>query len=786
MAAFVLAGCWLSADAAVLSPEEALDRALASSPQRLPAKNSERFSLAYRLADEVYVFATDGGFVAVPGDDMAPAVLGYSDGDSFDADNMPPALEWWLKEYGRQIEAARANGVVKSLRSDRAAIEPMVKTLWNQDSPYNDLCPIINGDRSVTGCLATAMAQVMKYHNYPPVGRGTNRYKVGNTTVKLDFSTVNFDWDNMLDSYTSSSTEAQKTAVAQLMFACGVSVNMNYSPEASGASDYVVSEAMVKYFDYDEGVHFCGRDYYGLAEWEGLVYSQLVDCGPVLYCGQSNQGGHAFVCDGYSSDGYFHINWGWGGVSDGYFLLTALDPAQQGIGGSASGFNYGQSVIADMVKPREGSHMYVNLLMDTPMSIDEDSADLGSYFTILGNIYNFSTGNVSGHFGAALRSASSGETIFLDGSELEGLQPLEGVGGYYVELPEDLAEGNYLLTPVFCPEGGDWQAVPVRISSPHEAIVTVSDGKAFFTLVSGASIKAENLELLSPLYFDSVFSMSAELTNDSESEYYGVLVPALLNENGTIEALADNVAVDIMPGTTEHFEYLGSFSKYISGLTEPGHYTLALLETSTYEPIGEGIEVDIKAAQTPVVTAKGFSLNGNHNNADRHKLEFTATVSCTEGYFAGDATVYIFPNVAGAYSEAAFVSPVLFLEAGKSSQVNIKGDFANGKPGETYSAGLYVNDNFVGDFITFRLAPDNTGVEAIDAGTPEVKLVDGTLVLTGGPAKVTVFAPDGRTVLNAGVVEGSLPLTDLQRGVYIISADFGLPEQNIINRVIRL
>lgn len=392
--------------AAVLTPEAALDRALenASLSHRIKAKSPKAYKLTYNSGD-VFVFSTAGsGYLALPADDRAPAVLGYSTSGSADAASMPPVMKWWLGEYSRQLRAAGVSvPTARSASAERAKIWPMLTSEWNQSAPFNDMCPEIDGKRAVTGCVATALAQVMRYHQWPEQGTGRNEYTSAGTDVSLDFSSVTFDWVDMADTYAASSADAVANgAVAQLMFACGVAVDMQYGTSESGASVFAVAKAMSEYFGYDAAVRYVSRDYYGLEEWEDYVYSQLRDYGPVQYSGQSNDGGHSFVCDGYDAGGYFHINWGWGGMSDGYFLLTALDPGQQGIGGSTSGYNFDQSIIACVSKPKTGSVPYINMLMEGSLAASPESVALGEQLLVQGETFNFSTVNVSGTPGLKL------------------------------------------------------------------------------------------------------------------------------------------------------------------------------------------------------------------------------------------------------------------------------------------------------------------------------------------------------------------------------------------------
>ena len=353
--------------ASPLTPDQALQRIKSSSLRSKGINNTENLTLRHTFLTEtkvptLYVFAhnNDSGFILLSADDAAAPVLGYSDKGNFNADEMPPQMKWWLSEYSRQIEyaAEKQIGTYTSTANNgsRKTVAPLMSTRWNQDAPYNLLVPSKDSRNYPTGCVATAMAQVMKYWNYPERGTGSGSITLpsgaqGESSMNFRIA---FDWENMLDIYKSGDyDDTQAKAVATLMKACGYSTKMNYSMGGSGTLSRFAAQALVNNFSYNPDIEYCERDYYSAAEWEGMLYAEMAAGRPVLYGGVSSSVGHEFVCDGYAGDGYFHFNWGWGGMSDGYFLLAALDPGSVGIGGGtgSDGFNYAQDIIIG-IQPR--------------------------------------------------------------------------------------------------------------------------------------------------------------------------------------------------------------------------------------------------------------------------------------------------------------------------------------------------------------------------------------------------------------------------------------------------
>ena len=261
---------------------------------------------------------TGGGFVIVSGETLtSDAVLGYSDTGCFDYENGPENARGWVDGYSQAIDSIRLQGPTRQRTTRKAdnskVIEPLLSTQWSQDAPYNDLCP----HYCLTGCVATAMAQIMKYWNWPEQGRGSHTNK-SYASQTVDFSQSHYDWDMMLDSYSGSETEESKKAVAKLMYDCGCSLDMMYSNYSSGTNSSIPN-ALFWYFKYKESTDISRNGYSG--DWEELLLNELRERRPVLCSGSGESGNHAFVCDGYEGDGFFHINFGWGGFSDGNYKM---------------------------------------------------------------------------------------------------------------------------------------------------------------------------------------------------------------------------------------------------------------------------------------------------------------------------------------------------------------------------------------------------------------------------------------------------------------------------------
>ena len=299
---------------------------LNASHSAMRLSHSEISSVKADMAD-YYVFnASDNkAFVIIAGDDRVGDVIGYGEGP-IDMNDIPCGMQWLLNDFKKQMEYLYATPTAQVIRQTRSetTVMPLLSCLWSQSEPYYNQCPLYQGERSVTGCIATAMAQVMSYWKYPDQLPALSGYTTRSLRINVSsLPSTHLDWDNMIDSYISDYTSQQADAVAKLMRYCGQSSRMDYSPNGSGAYVYQQFQGMSS-FGYGTHASMLQRSNYSLEEWEALVLEDLTAGRPVLYSGTDPMaGGHAFVVDGYY-DGLFHLNWGWAGTGNGYFRLNGL------------------------------------------------------------------------------------------------------------------------------------------------------------------------------------------------------------------------------------------------------------------------------------------------------------------------------------------------------------------------------------------------------------------------------------------------------------------------------
>lgn len=735
-----------TAGAAVIGPDAALRRVTAETQIHTMSVSATAPELVFtqRAGEEpaAYIFdrGKGAGYMIVAADDEVTPLLGYSDTGTIDASDMPDGLKYWLEYYSAEIETVRSDGSPTVIHSSvaapsRKAIAPMIATRWNQSAPYNDKCPRVGTKATYTGCVATAMAQVMKYHNWPEKGAGSNSYAWNGSTLSLDFSTVTFDWSNMLDEYGSTATAVQNDAVATLMYACGISVDMRYGTGASGAVSMKCGTALVNNFNYDASLRYLSREYYPLDEWEEEVYNSLASGCPVLYGGQSNSGGHEFVCDGYSADGYFHFNWGWGGMSDGYFKLTALNPGAQGIGGAGSGagYNFGQDIIVG-IKPFAGQSEFAAMFGNIcDFSVAESSVELGGRITVAAQASNIGYVEASFKYGVGFTDAA-GSTRYVVWANpntwlLEPGYHYTTPRTYSVVIPADLADGEYTVTPAFISDDR-WGDMPTSLGHNGSVRMTVANGTATFAAPAPAVLpEVTEYSFSNTVYVGLPYEVKGTVENNGGLEYYDAVYGMLIASSGNI--LLPKMQLDLQAGDTAEFTYSGTMPTSVAA----GDYQFAFVVNTgeDYEAISDITDIKVNAAPaSPKLTLGAVSFESGSNRVPKNDLGVKTSLTCTSGVYYGTLDMMIFrelttPGGATTWrSTAEFPSEMLYLSAGDTADIVFHSDFSSGTVGETYLIMFYAgNSSFsTQEFIVLDKA--TTGVEDVTvSGEPvEVELYD--------------------------------------------------------------
>lgn len=476
-----------------LTPQEALDRMSdnAASSRIMDGNGMRQLKLihteSYHETNYFYVYETagSGDAVFVAADDLLPPILAYGI-NSFDANNMPPQMREWIKFYRNVSSNVISNGTPLKLKVSGLVVQPLLGTYWDQREPYNNLCKEKLDADMPTGCVATAMAQVMNYWRHPEHGIGSHSYTAtGGILLNADFGSTYYDWNNMsvaYGTYVQNGTasymhysNAQAMAVATLMYHCGVSVEMNYGIDGSGSDEIKAGAALVNYFGYSKSIRHESRDVYSDMEWEQLLYDELTANRPIIYCGATvNNEGHCFVCDGSDGNGYFHFNWGWSGNGDGYYLVTgndALHPTNQGTGGSlmSDAFDQSQTILTN-IKPHQPEEieeadvkMKAGGIIETEQGIvcaevlNSDQTTLlgnvtrGNTYILNGGFWNSSLFPINAELGVILHNTQTDAEYICDATLSTGIRPNYGYNYYSFNVDVVPENGTYEVYPAYLP-----------------------------------------------------------------------------------------------------------------------------------------------------------------------------------------------------------------------------------------------------------------------------------------------------------------------------------------------
>ena len=511
-----------------------------------------------------YVFnAAEGqGFVFVAADDACD-VIGYTDGGSFDADEMPEALSEWLQASGA---AAPLSAMPLKAANYYDEIPVMLTTTWQQNAPYNELCPMLNGEHCHTGCVAAALAQIMYYHRWP---QGETKAIPGYEPNRLydDFEedglpATTFEWDLMRDDYTGQESEAEIQAVAKLMAYAGYAAKMNYA--AVGQSVAAVGSplnVLLEYFDYDPGAHMVSLTDYSVSQWDQLIYDELAAGRPVLISGATADTGkpaigHQFVCDGYKK-GFFHINWGLPKKYNGYFKFSALQ----------ADLDYTHRVRAVVgIQPNAGSPA------SHPRPVCERMIINGSYLDIQSYVYEVNPF----YYGSAIGRIDevTGEPVFLQFNNVNEGHEGSGYENSFRFNSLNLPSGTtQFLVPLYCEsEKGvrnltaeaDWKAY-----NPYGRYIEVDleqGGKSISERHFTGHLKLEGLNFIGMAEAGAPLTLEATVRNVGDS-YSGDVYFYIMNPEGDKKLLLlTAVELDYMEETviplTCTLEMAGEYTVY--------------------------------------------------------------------------------------------------------------------------------------------------------------------------------------------------------------------------------
>lgn len=773
---------------------------------------TERTGRSPEAADEPFhIFnLNDGnGYVVIAGDDRAQTVLAYSDSGSLDFSSMPETCKAWLQQYADQIlslpteQTASATERKTPLIYSQTPVAPLLKSKWDQAAPYNNLCPTdkTTGSRCLTGCVATATAQVMYHHRYPerPVGTITYDDNAQGLTRTFDFTTVGaFDWDAMTDTYSSASPDNSKLAVATLMNAAGHAMRMQYSPNTSMTAIRYAIDALVNHFDYDKNIHYYERRFMTDQEWVDVVTAEVQAGRPIIYDGRNTSMGHSFVCDGYDGKGFYHFNWGWSGMSDGYYSLSALIPTQQSSGGSDNGYTHSQSIICHIAPPgREDSTPQTDYLLSIRELYFRDAnayyvADATSAISsplsaaqLFFYVDNIGYSNFEGEVWA-VRTDNGSVTPILKGTPVQGTYST----GYTFPLSEaKLEDGSYTIGFYYRLNGSETlHRMPTVPGRPSTCLATVNGENVTLSQVPALSdvMLASDFEP-GTIYAGKNKVWTLDILNNGNQRLEAYAGVALMKADGsdakyfTTQILCpadDSISVIVNANlrNVEAGEYLAM-----------PFYSLTSNPSATdIKPFSRPMNVTVATFPSLVVLPTGnasyFSMDKGDQSVDvqitnlgtaLHEGTMTATVSKTDG------TVY--PGT---------LSADFSIDANASNTVTLKANGLDIEKGNHY-INFYIGEGAEHHVATsvIMVTDNQSALESVNLNPAEIIIEAGRITVTSDRNISSVRLTDmsGRSIsaMTVNSHDAEITTSDLADGVYILIVNTDGNEPMVKKLVIR-
>lgn len=783
-----------------------LNTSVKSGTMRVPAGES-MLKLLPSGTDSVqpdyYVFniSDNRGFIVVSGDVRAREILAWSDRASFASETMPDNLKYWLSVYSEEMKLLR-NSLVQQpaaveAKESIAPVSPLLgRVKWDQGFPYNLYCPVIDsvkGTRAVVGCVATGMAQAMYYHRWPERGAGTKSYTTETLKIPLsaDFSTSSYAWDKMTTTYNSASTAEAQQAVATLMYHSGVAVEMDYNTSSS-AYFTKMGQAMITHFGYDPNLQLVHRNYYSREDWIQLLLNELYAARPILYGGTSlTGGGHLWVCDGVDANGYFHFNWGWSGLSDGYYAITALNPSSLGIGGGSGGYNYYQQIITGLQRPTASSVPQWSFNLNEVLEASAPGLKRQQTFTITAKkIFNNGISPLSFQLGLGLYNGNSLVSL-LKSSQVSNLQPNYGWNSYpysSLTIPTATAAGNYQIRLIRrFTSSQNWSWVPVRTGIPAWLDARVTADSVYFTVPPSQSpvLSLQEVKPVGSVYSGKTGRFSVTIRN-SGKEYNSSVLVRLTPVAGGTGFESGSELLNMVSGESATQLLTGTINVPVGEYWLTAHTDVANnYQSPVFQQLGDTVRIRVKPVSTtaPVLTLTDTIAFASSSVVARSQAVLRAVVRNTGGVFENYLNAFIFTPT-GSSSIGYIGYKKAILDSLETAEFLFSGDLQQATG--DYRIGLFYYDNgwkriapndrsmilftLVDDSVTSVLQTEH--LSAFIAPNP----VAGELILYSEEPveQLTIVSSDGR-VMYRGKTGGAMParvqVSHLPPGIYSVLSE---------------
>lgn len=733
-------------------------------------------------------------FVIVSGDDRMPAVLAYSSESEFVTENMPENLRSWLGYYADMYDIVARDETTKEYKKIKTAdgtsfpdnVQPLLKDIqYNQDAPYNLLCPVYNDQYCVTGCVATATAQIMRYWGYPDAGTGSVSYTTSSLKIPCtyDFEANPFDWDLIRNAYTGNESNEEKNAVANLMQACGVASRMDYTPWASGTASDNMFIGLIENLGYAPD-YMASKYNYSSDEWMNLIKTELTARRPIYYSGNSTQGGHAFVIDGYDAQDMVHVNWGWGGYCNGYFDVLTLNSNGAGIGGHNDGsYQFYQTIIVGLqpqdTKTEQRTTQFCIEAVESSKTQVSKNETFDVTFT---NFYNQGYTVNDGYVGLILEKDGV-QTVL--GSYTFSAQHGWGWSSFYfsnVRIPSSAVNGIYeLYVGTRISDQQRWAKArgPETTNTSYQVIVE-NNRCTFVSDVYDINDLEISMTPTHNIYQGFEAGIRVDVTNRGDNSFFGEIDLLVYDEDDNQADFWYGRYILLAPGESTTFNISSAVQ------TKPGNYTcLPAIHTqhSLYCPdTAEAQSLTILEPEegTPTLKVTGVSLKEKTISSGT-PLTIRASLSIS-GKGSVNQTMLVHRYVRRSDGqEVANVWELPFVEKGKTLAYSY--DFLiDAEPGNyIYDLYKYVNNTFTKAYTTaFTVTEPATGIRdtAEATGQPSVysHCSDGNVVILCPEEllSVTVYDLTGRQVKKMTPEKAdntgryTIPTGHLPRGNYLM------------------
>lgn len=761
-----------------------------------------------------YVFnkADDGGYIIVSGDERVLPVLGYSDRGQFNIDSLPPQLSDWLKYYQDEMDNISATTATNSVnaendlqkikfRSTATSVSPLLGEMsWSQSAPFNNNCPYISsiGSKASAGCVATAMAQVMKYYQWPVRANGSNSYQTRTygLTISEDFSKKSYDWANMQNTYSSTASAEQNNAVATLVYHCGAAVNMDYS-SLSGASTFDVTKALIKYFDYDPNMQHLFRDYYTRAEWIDILKNEINQGRPVLYSGDSNSAGHFFVCDGYDENNYFHFNWGWSGNYNGYFPVSILNPSDPQLGSNAVGYNMAQEVIIGIQKPGSVAASSYSIYTAAGLSVSASNvARSGSVSVKAKSVYNYGANAFTGNIGIGLYN-DYGLVTVLNTMLVSAVDPLYGWSEFSfsaVNIPPSVTNGKYKIYPVYqANDENQWHIIRGKTGTATNYIeASVKSDLISFSapLNEMPDLNVNEISITGNIYESKKGRVTVSVTNRGK-EYNSFLGIYLISTTDiTNHQLVSNVPVNIANNETVTINFsdvvnVKSGAYYLKVIYDPANNMDVFRQTNGFSDLSvSDAPVNVQPAPT---SPANLTLTSNISFVEplsltNNNAKLSVSLKNEGGYYEGKLMAVLFRSSGG--SVGNFGNQTQIVDANETANVLLE-ETLDLTP-DSYKVLLYYYENKTWKLLTpnsystltFTLAkPVSTDVNSLNGADvmsvyPNPAINQLTITTSSPVDYVSIYSVDGALLRSLNTNHTSdacnVDVSALSKGNYVV------------------